>query len=55
MITVYWLETDNCLDGEQTYERDREFTTEEAARKFEAFLDVEGSEHWRNENNEEGI
>jgi hypothetical protein len=44
MITIHWIDPDNCTGDS---ERTSEFTTEEEATALEAFLDVEGSKHWR--------
>lgn len=49
MVTVYWLENDNCLDGDQTYECSETFDNEDDAQKLEAFFDAEGTAHWRDD------
>jgi hypothetical protein len=46
MVIVHWIENDICAGDD---ERVKEFTNEEEALRFEAFLDVESSEHWRDE------
>jgi hypothetical protein len=46
VVTVIWIETDICAGDSEC---SREFTNEVEALRFEAFLDEENSDHWRDE------